>query len=100
LLSTPFYLSLRLLLPEKAKSAIAFGVNFAAVDYEALRDGCFHFCHGAEARRRDVGGGSVAAVHYEGAFVHSCLGTGDEIEVMGAFCPGGVNVSSRVEDGF
>ena len=87
-------------LEEEDEAAVAFGVGgagpagYTRERLEALGDGCFHLGHGAGGGRVDVGGGAVDAVHDEGAGVHAGLGGGDEVEVVGAACPGRVDADS------
>lgn len=71
--------AISLLAPEEAEAAIALGVDGAAVQHEALRDRGLHLGHGKQARRRDVTGHAVAAVHDERAAVHAGLRPGDEV---------------------
>ena len=96
----PFVLSRRNLLPEETKPTIALGVDFDVPrQHEALRDGGLHLGDGARGGFVDVRRAAVAAVHDEGAAVHTALRGGDEVLVEGPSCPGRVDVGVWREDG-
>lgn len=42
--------------PEEAEAAVRFCIYKAAIEIDALGDGCFHFRHGEGPFRIDVGG--------------------------------------------
>lgn len=80
------------LLEEETESAVCLGVDLASVDGETLRNGRFHLGNGARGVGGDVCCHAVAAVHDKGAFVHACLGCGDEVFIVDTAGPRGVYV--------
>ena len=86
--------------PKEAKSTVALGVCLTVVKVKPLSDGGFHFRHGPGCFRVDVGASAVAAMHNEGAIVHSLLRCRNKIKMVCLARPGGVNVCIWVEDGF
>ena len=94
--STPATINL---LKEEAESAVCLGVNFAPINREALRDCRLHLGDGASRVESDVCGYSVAAVHDKGAFVHTGLGSGNEIFIGDSAGPGCVYMGIVMEDG-
>lgn len=86
------------LLEEEAESTVCLGVDFAAVDGEALRNGRFHLGNGSRGVGGDVCRHAVAAVHDKGAFVHAGLGCGDKVFMVDSAGPGGVYVGVWVEN--
>lgn len=84
--------------PKEAESTVALGVDFTAIDHEALRDSGFHLGGSAAGLGIDISTDAMAAVHDKDAVVHAFLRRGDEVEVMSPTCPGGVDVRVWVEN--
>lgn len=86
--------------PKEAKPTIALGVCLAVFKVKSLSDGGFHFCHGTSGLHVNVGASPMAAMHNEGAIVHSFLRCRNKIKMVGLARPGGVDICIWVENGF
>ena len=73
----------RALLPEEAKTAVRFSIDFASIDLEALSNDGLQLRHSTRCFTIDVRAGTIAAMHYEGSIVHTNLGKLEEVSVKG-----------------
>ena len=88
------------LLEEEAEATVSLDIKLNIINDEALRDGGFELGDRVGAGGVDVGSAAMAAVHDEGALVHTGFGCGDELGVRDAAGPGSIDVCVGVEDGF